>query len=179
MDGDRLKRLLVRGSILVDLVHRRGDRPIQGSLADRLGGVIAAGVDERARREAGSKRRQDVQGLLSQVHRVRLAGLHPLGGDQPLRPFPVRFRPGGPDELALSNTRQQHEPHGQPQCRRGPGLLQPIQQGLDLTAAQVALTLDKRRIGLPCGRFRRIGDVHALESAQSPASAGVGVVPQA
>jgi len=36
MDQDRQKWILVRRSILVDPVHRRGDRPVQRGLADRL-----------------------------------------------------------------------------------------------------------------------------------------------
>jgi hypothetical protein len=97
---------------------------------------------------------------------VRLARLHPLGRDSPLRPLPVHFRPGGADELALANTGQQHETNSQPQRRRGTGLLKPIEQDLDLVAAEVALTRDEGRVGLAGERFGRVVDLYALPSGE-------------
>ena len=62
---------------------------------------------------------------------------------------------GGIDELTLANARQQPEPDGKPQRRRGAGLLKPVEQGLDLLATEVALAGDESRIGLARKRASR------------------------
>src|SRR5690606_37753272 len=50
---------------------------------------------------------------------------------------------------------------------RGTGLLKPIEQGLDLVAAEVAFAGDERRVGLAGERFGRVIDFNAFAGGES------------